>query len=253
MINYRILEVKFFIECLKSMSSINDETIFQFGNGIKATLLDPSRVATADFKIGTDILEIIQDEEIRTGMNLFDLQKVMARFGKNPDEMFFGFDTKTNKFKIKANLEGKTKTFTLNSIDIDYKDYNTDFLFKIPLESIFKIKTFDFLDAMKDCTIHSDVFQIKSAYNKGITISSISQYGDCTVDLDVKKVIMDSIGTYSIKFIETILKDIPEADLIVMFQKDKPLAIHLKYSKQSYLRYMVAPRVDNNDLDEDDF
>lgn len=206
-------------------------------------MLDAGHICTIDLKIGKDIIEIVEDQKINAGINLNSLEKVMKRFGKTPESLYFQFDDKRNEFIIKAKLDGKVKTFRLKNIDVEFEEFNVDLLFNLPLDSIFKMDVSDFLNAVQDCSLYSNIFTMKT-WKDRVEFISENISGGCKISVDSSDIVIGATASYPISFCEKILKEIPKSKITVLFKDNYVMVIHLKISNETYLRYALAPQVE---------
>ena len=114
------------------------------------------------------------------------------------------------------------------------------------------------LEAVKDAQIYSDIMNIKSLADDGLIFSSVGELGEMNYELGIEDLIEanleeTSMGAYSITFLKAILKlnSITE-ELEISLLTDNPLKMVFKLLEGGGLDYLLAPRVDREDYDEQD-
>ena len=247
MIEYTITNPSFFINSIDSISSIVDEGVIEFDNYIKLKGMDGGRLVFFELLIGEDSLLIKKKGYEEVPLFICDLIKILKRFKGKMETITLLYDN--NVLTIRGKINNKDKTFKLRAIDIDYegKDLSIEKLLSLPLDAIFKTKRSDILDAIEDCEIYGEWFDIET---KGtlINIYADGPIGEAlnTIELTTE-IYSNQKANYSIKFAKPILKSLYNEDVIIMFRKDYPMAIHDRISEKSKMVWFIAPRVENED------
>lgn len=240
MIKYRIKDPLFFLQCMKSVSTVIDETIIQFGSMIRSYGVDKGGICIYELIIGENELDIISDGKIEVVVNLFDLQKILNRF-KDPDELFIEYDQ--NRITIQGKINNKTKTFKIAILDEKIPPDPMANLNKLKLDCIFTINISDLVDMVNDASIYNDAFQITSIDNKIVILGQgVMGYSESEYELD-EEVLSNEESSYSITLFGKILKELGSQEVIVGFKTNYPIMIYNKLSSSSHLKWYLAPRV----------
>jgi len=249
MILYKIKEPNIFIKCLKSLATAGDELLLRFGNGITTFGKDPAGVFLYYAEFGDSLIEIIEDGKIDVFVSLADLNKILKRFN-TVDELTIGYNNSMVMIKIK--VDNKRKTFKIRIVDGDLTEGLRENLEKLNLDTVFSINGSDLLDSIRDSEVYSDFLNIK-VMNDVVRIWVNSVIGEMESDT-----ILDSPATadnhcsYSNIYLTKILSSMTGTDIIVAFGNNMPIMIHNKISIDSYVKWYLAPRVDQDEDLEDD-
>jgi len=246
MIEYIITNPSFFINSMKAISSIIYEGFLLFDKTIIVSGMGASRIVFFELTIGEDLLLIKKGGHVKVPLDFSDLAKILKRF-KSGKISTLSLLYDDNVLTIKGKIDNNSKTFKLRTKDIDYEDLSLSKLLQLPLDAIFKINTFDLLDALKDCEIYSETFCIKTAENN-VIIYETGNIGEVEVKLQpITEIYSDQTAAYKISFVRDILESTSNPEILLMFRKDYPLGIHDKLSDTSKMIWYIAPRVENDD------
>lgn len=245
MIEYKILNPSFFIKCMTGLSSIVDNTVLQFGKQLRTYGMDPSRICLYEFVIGGSEIEIISDEEKIVMVCLSDFQKILNRLSGVKELTLINDD---NLIIIKGVVNDKKKTFRLNILS---EDIPTDTKVKTDLNSMFNIDSIDFAGIINDAKIYSEIFTIKTT-DKELIISSGGVIGSTETVIDLDIMTSEEQCSYSTYFMSGIIKTLGNQEITVAFSTDTPIMIYSKISANSFMRWHLAPRVDQDDFEDDD-
>ena len=250
MIEYIIKDPKFFISCMKSISSVVDETVLEFGGKLRSYGMDGGRICLYELLIGKSELEIKSDGKIKVIVCVSDLQKILSRFS-NPDELTIQYND--NRITIKGRIANKTKTFRLATLAEDIPpDLISKIMGNLEAKSVFTISLTDFLDMVKDGELYTEHVRIKTVDNK-VIIDGNGQVGDFRSEYELDdEVTSEEACQYSIKFIKDIMGTLGNPEVIVSFSTKAPIMIYNKLSKDSHLRWFIAPRVEDDDFEDDE-
>ena len=254
--NSRILKV-----IVETLASIIDETEFRVTpKEFTISAMDPSRICLLKLSINKDDFDEFEcSKESKVGLNLDDLDKILKRSAAN-DAVTINFDEADQKIKIKMQREGvsRTRTFSLALLDIDIEEIPMDNLLKIEYSSKWVIDTDFLVEAIKDAEIYSEILNILANEGKGLVFSSSGQIGEMEYDISVEDLIDSQLqgsssGAYSLTFLKAILKiaSITEK-LEISLKTDHPLKMDFDLLEGGKLSYFLAPRVEEEDFDEDD-
>jgi proliferating cell nuclear antigen len=222
--------------------------------------MDPSRICLLKLAIKkADFDEYECSKESKVGLNLDDLDKILKRSAAN-DAVEINFNETDQKIKIKMQREGvsRTRTFSLALLDIDIEEIPMDNLLKIEYPSNWVIDTDFLVEAIKDAEIYSEILNINANEGKGLIFSSSGQIGEMEYDLNEDDLIESQLqgsssGAYSLTFLKAILKiaSITEK-LEISLKTDHPLKMNFDLLEGGKLSYFLAPRVEEEEFDEDD-
>jgi len=254
--NSRILKV-----IVETLASIIDETEFRVTpKEFTISAMDPSRICLLKLSINKDDFDEFEcSKDSKVGLNLDDLDKILKRSAAN-DAVTINFDEADQKIKIKMQREGvsRTRTFSLALLDIDIEEIPMDNLLKIEYSSKWVIDTDFLVEAIKDAEIYSEILNILANEGKGLVFSSSGQIGEMEYDISVEDLIDSQLqgsssGAYSLTFLKAILKiaSITEK-LEISLKTDHPLKMDFDLLEGGKLSYFLAPRVEEEEFDDDD-
>ena len=246
---------------VETLASIIDETEFRVTpKEFTISAMDPSRICLLKLSIKKDDFDEYEcSKESKVGLNLDDLDKILKRSAAN-DTVEINFNEAEQKIKIKMQREGvsRTRTFSLALLDIDIEEIPMDNLLKIEYPSKWVIETDFLVEAIKDAEIYSEILNINANEGKGLKFSSSGQIGEMEYDLNEDDLIESqlqgsSTGAYSLTFLKAILKiaSITEK-LEISLKTDHPLKMNFDLLEGGELSYFLAPRVEEEEFDEDD-
>jgi len=249
---YKILNPKFFIKHSEVIASFLYEGVMQFSDEIRLVGIDPGRIAVLELKLGNDLVETTNKTKLEAPINLDDFSKITKRFS-DPEELTISFDDFDNIVTIKGKIKNKTKTFRLSTIDMDMTDFKDPIpmLSKIKYNVVFKISSGDLLDALKDTELYSDIFTI-STDNGLVIISATGIIGSSKTEIEpITEIYAKEKSSYSTGRTKKILTPLKGSDVLVMLKKDYPLALYDRLSAKSHMLYYLAPRIDEEEDDDD--
>ena len=246
---------------VETLASIIDETEFRVTpKEFTISAMDPSRICLLKLSIKKDDFDDYQcSKESKVGLNLDDLDKILKRSAAN-DSVEINFNETDQKIKIKMQREGvsRTRTFSLALLDIDIEDIPMDNLLKIEYPSNWVLDPEFLVEAIKDAEIYSEILNINANEGQGLIFSSSGQIGEMEYDLSEDDLIESELqglssGAYSLTFLKAILKiaSITEK-LEISVKTDHPLKMNFDLLEGGKLSYFLAPRVEEEEFDEDD-
>ena len=249
MIEYIIKDPHFFVASIKSIASIASNTVLTFGDKLTSYGMDDGRICLYELVIGKGELDIISDGEIEVLVSLPDLQKILSRLSAS-DEITIKYDN--NMIILKSKIGYKTKTFKLSVLTGEIPKHPIETLDKLELDSIFNIGLSDFVDMVKDGELYTEFFTIKTVDNK-IIIDGVGNIGSFESEYELdNEVTSEEMCNYSISLLTKILSTLGNPEVTISFAAGKPIMIYNKLSKDSYLRWYLAPRVEQDDFEDDD-
>ncbi|MFW9940048.1 MAG: proliferating cell nuclear antigen (pcna) [Candidatus Thorarchaeota archaeon] len=246
---------------VETLASIIDETEFRVTpKEFTISAMDPSRICLLKLSIKKDDFDVYQcNKESKVGLNLDDLDKILKRSAAN-DSVEINFNETDQKIKIKMQREGvsRTRTFSLALLDIDIEEIPMDNLLKIEYPSNWVIDPEFLVEAIKDAEIYSEILNINANEGQGLVFSSSGQIGEMEYDLNEDDLIESELqgsssGAYSLTFLKAILKiaSITEK-LEISLKTDHPLKMNFDLLEGGKLSYFLAPRVEEEEFDEDE-
>lgn len=245
---YLITNPKFFLKHMESIGNVYYEGIIQFKENIRMTGIDPSRITLFEFIMGDDVLETTNKKKLLAPIDISDLNKILKRF-KNPSELTLICDTDKQTIVIKGKVGNKSKTFNLSMITLETELFKVpSSLGKIEYNAVFRLNSNDLKEAAKDVEIYTEILSLKLKED-GLHVFANSPIGnvDTIIHMDVDTPV-DDVASFSVKYVNNIVKDMKDTNLIVMLKSDHPLSIYDKLSDKSRILYYLAPRVeDEND------
>ncbi len=245
---------------VETLASIIDETEFRVTpKEFTISAMDPSRICLLKLSIKKENFDEYKcTKESKVGLNLDDLDKILKRSALN-DSVEIDFKEADQKIKIKMQREGvsRTRTFSLALLDIDIEEIPMDRLLEIEYPSKWVIEPDFLVEAIKDAEIYSEILNINATEGQGLVFSSSGQIGEMVYDLNEDDLLESNLsgsstGAYSLTFLKAILKIASIIEkLEVSLKTDHPLKMDFDLLEGGELNYFLAPRVEEEEFDED--
>lgn len=250
MILYKIKDPITFKTYMTSIAPVVTNIVIMFGKQLRIYGIDESGICMFDSIIGKEEFDIIKDGIIKLIINTNDFLNILKRFN-NPEELAIGYNG--NAIIIKGKMNKKTKTFKLSIIDEYMPPDPAKKLANLELNSIFNIPTPEMVDLIGDGGVYGEAFIISTS-GKFVNIKGISVVGEFEDIYELnEEVLSEEIATYSVEIISTILSKIKSPLLTISFAEDFPMSIYVKLSPHSYINWFIAPRVEPEWEEEDEF
>ncbi len=258
----KVEEGKILKGIVNTLSGIIDETVFKITpKAFTMEAMDPSRICLLKFVLERELFDEYEcDEEYKIGVNLADLNKILARSGTG-DGFIITFNDADQKIKIQIINEKRKKrkrTFSLALLDVDTEEIKFDTLEMIEYSSQWVMDISYLIEAIKDAEIYSEILTIKTNEDDGISFESLGQigemYGVISIDeLEASEINSSANGSYSLTFLKNILKlsTITE-ELEISLKDDHPLKLIFTLTNTSKLLYFLAPRVEDEGFEDED-
>jgi proliferating cell nuclear antigen len=249
--------LKAIVETLAGVADETEITITPEAFVVKA--MDPSRICLLKLSIKKADFETYEcSSACEIGINLSDLNKILNRSSAS-DSIELTFKEEEQKLKVKMQREGsnKTRTFSLNLLDVDIEEVPMDNLLKIDYEAKWAMPLLILIEAMKDAEIYSEIFNARAIEGQGLIFTSAGQIGEMEYDLPLDGLTESDLkgtntGAYSLKFLKAIVKIVPVTEKLEMLLKtDHPLRMTFNLLEGGELVYFLAPRVDEQESDEE--
>ncbi|MFX1575167.1 MAG: proliferating cell nuclear antigen (pcna) [Promethearchaeota archaeon] len=246
---------------VETLASIIDETEFRVTpKEFTISAMDPSRICLLKLSIKKENFDEYKcTKESKVGLNLDDLDKILKRSALN-DSVEIDFKEAEQKIKIKMQREGvsRTRTFSLALLDIDIEEIPMERLLEIEYPSKWVIDPDFLVEAIKDAEIYSEILNMNATQGQGLIFSSSGQIGEMVYDLNEDDLLESNLsgtstGAYSLTFLKAILKiaSITEK-LEISLKTDHPLKMEFDLLEGGELSYFLAPRVEEEEFDEDE-
>ncbi len=241
---------------VEALASIIDETEFVITpKQLLIKAMDPSRICLLQLNMSNEHFDEYDcKKEVRIGINLEDLDKILKRSGAN-DSVEFNFEPKTQKLKIKLKQSGssKTRNFSLTLLDIEMEEIPMENLLGLGYEAEWSMDPGFLVEAIKDAEIYAEILTIEADEEKGLTFSSVGQIGEMEYQLEASELNESNIkgrskADYSLQFLKSILKiDSITEKLTVSLKDAHPLKMVFQILEGGTIHYFLAPRVEEEE------
>lgn len=241
-----IADTKFLKDSVSIIADLVTEVRFKVTkNGLELVSMDPANVAMVIFKLlSSSFVEYDVKQEKTLAINLNDLKQVLRRVKPSDTVTLENPDA-----KLKVTLKGKSKRqFLLPLIDVEDREQ------KIPALT-FKAKITTDANVINDAIEDVDIIGESVAFvtdGKAFRISSSSDLSQAEVEIlpDESTTIEakeELKSKYSIEYLKKMIQGGKLADkATVSFSKDYPLELDYTVKDKMQLRFILAPRVDND-------
>ena len=251
---------------IDTIAGIIEETRFKLSSdGLVIVAIDQSGICLLKLVIGKDKFEEYKcDKDSNIWLNIDGLDKILKR-SNSQDSIELSLKEKENKIKIKMERPGPsqktlTRTFSLALLETEEEEISIDGLFEIEYNSTWEIEPAFLVEAIRDAEIYSEILNIKATENEGLQFTSIGEIGEMEYNLDLEDLTIQKIeenctGSYSLTFLKAILKltSIEDVKVDMSLKTDHPLKIIFDMDEGGVLSFFLAPRVEDEDIDEDDY
>lgn len=241
-----IADTKFLKDSISIIADIVTEVGFKVTkNGLELVAMDPANVAMVVYKLlSSSFVDYDVKTELKLSTDLNKLKQVLRRVKTN--------DTVTlenPEGKLKVTLKGASKReFTLPLIDLEDKEQKVP---SLTFGATVKTSSAVINDAVEDVDIIGESVML-FASKKTFKIASSSELSQATVEIlpDDKTSIDASEETkskYSIEYLKKMIQGAKLADDVTLsFNKDYPLQLDYTVKDKMQLKFILAPRVDND-------
>ncbi len=241
-----LADTKFLKESISIIADLVTEVRFRVTkNGLELVAMDPANVAMVVFKLlSSGFTEYQVKNERVLALNLNDLKQVLRRVKPN--------DTLTlenPEGKLKVTLKGVSKReFLLPLIDVEEREQKIPTLsFNVTITTPASVVS----EAIEDVDIVGESVAL-TATPKSFKINSSSDLSTAEVEIlpDEQTTIKASGETrakYSIEYLKKMIQASKLADKVsIQFSKDYPLQLDYTVKDRMQLKFILAPRVDND-------
>ena len=237
-----IKNVKFLYSALKSMEMIDYECHVKLSSGgMELQGIGPSRISVFKFVLGE-----LGNDFIDFGMDLIDFGKVLERI-KNAKEAELSYDSKTRRYKIKAKIKNKTKTFTISEINAELARFPFDNLLEKPYEVAFEMPTNQLVEMLKDGEICSGIVTI-GIEDGMLSFTGVGSTGSYFVQLDDHTHTNEFENEYGIAHLLSKIDKMRSYPVSIVLGEGLPIYLNYEFDN-GYLKIFVAPRVGDDDED----
>ncbi|MCX8169399.1 MAG: proliferating cell nuclear antigen (pcna) [Candidatus Methanomethylicia archaeon] len=247
MLKFSLSDAKLWRNVIDAISELIDEANFiATPEGISLRAMDPSHVAMVEVNLPKEFFDYYECEDIMNiGINLDEFRKVLRR--ASAKEKLDIEVTSDRKLKIVFSDRAK-RTFSIPLIDISGEELESP---SIEFNVYSRILSTVFEDAVKDASLISDHVKI-TAEKDMLIISASGERGDVEVklsedtgsllELNVKE---SSISTYSLNYLEDLVKTSKASDILVLeFSNEMPMKLSFELPNNGRITYYLAPRIE---------
>jgi len=231
---------------LSAISTLVEEATFEAtAEGISFRGMDPSHVALIDISWPNSAFEKYEcDGDIKFGVRIDEFSKLIKRSDKSEA---IEISLSDNMLLI---LIGKNKQYKMRLIESSATDTP---LPKIPYDTKISLATNLFDKILGDVQVVSDYLTVKTNATKsefsgkgdsGEVLISLQKQQDELSEISVKE---ESIGTYSLEYLNPIVKAVGTASgsIVCEYSSAKPLRIEFKVANMGRIHFYLAPRVES--------
>ena len=232
---------------ISAISTLVEEATFEATvEGISFRGMDPSHVALIDINWPNTAFEKYEcDGDIKFGVRIDEFSKLIKRADKNN-----AIEINISDDNMLLVTIGKNKKYKMRLIESSASDTP---LPKIPYDSKITLTSSIFDKIIGDVQVVSDYLIINASGSKaefsgkgdsGEVNIALEKNDDELNELDVKA---DSLGTYSLEYLNSIVKAVSTSIETVTceFSSAKPLRIEFKVANLGRIHFYLAPRVES--------
>ncbi|MGC8994046.1 MAG: proliferating cell nuclear antigen (pcna) [Pyrobaculum sp.] len=241
------MDAKEFAYIIDSISVLVEEASFVVrGDGLYLRALDASRTAMVDLIMPKEAFEEFPEvEELRFGLNLKDLKKLLRRVKKG-DKISMEFE----EGRLRIKLVGKSvRSITLPSIEVVGEELPTP---KVVYTAMVKTASDILASAIKDADAVADevkfdateeAFVISATSDKGEVEVRLEKNSELVYEFDVKE---PASARFSLEYLVDIVSRSSKISDIVTVELATAKPVHLTFDIPAggKIAYFVAPRVE---------
>lgn len=248
---------------VSALAGVVDETTFMIDSDeFVVEAIDPGRNCLLKLVMPKEVFsefECSEGEKYETGICLSDLDKIMKR-STNDDSLELSYDDKDNHLIVTMERSGRKRkrTFRLGEIDVDYEKLPIDNLLEKDYDAGFDIDMSIMDEAVKDAEIYSEVITVTAKKGKSITFSSSGVVGSMDYEIDLEDLESAEVddncrASFGLTFLKNVFKvSSIVKSLTIALAKENPMAMIMHIIGGGILYYIIAPRVEYEELDEDE-
>ncbi|MFC1691298.1 proliferating cell nuclear antigen (pcna) [Nanoarchaeota archaeon] len=243
-----LAEPKYLKDSISIISDLVNEARFKITpNAVELVAMDPANVAMVVFKLlSSAFSEYKVEEKVELAINLSNMKQILRR-AKPTDVLTLEIAEDKLKLQLKSNT---TRTFYMPIIELEDKEQ------KVPeLEFPLTVKTNSALlsDSIEDVDVVGE--SVSFGVDKDVlTIMAEGDLNKAKVDIkaDDDTVITNSSNEavkakYSIEYLKKMIQgDKLSEHVEIKFNKDYPLMVEYKAVDKVLMKFILAPRVEND-------
>ena len=232
---------------ISAISTLLEEATFEAPvEGVSYRGMDPSHVALIDISWPNSAFERYScDSDIKFGVRIDEFSKLIKRAEKSE-----GIEINISDDNMLRVSIGKNKKYKMRLIESSASDTP---LPKISYDSKIALSSSRLDKILGDIDVVSDYLSIHTT-EKNVEFSGKGDAGEAVINLekdteDVEdiSVSQESSGTYSLEYLDPIVKAVGgTADSVICeFSTEKPLRIEFKVANIGRIHFYLAPRVES--------
>ena len=231
-------DTDFLKSSIEAISSFIPEGNLRFNEkGIHFRAIDPSQIVLVDYLIEKNIFDSFDIEPSFVGINLTELNKIVAR-AMPKDKV--KLDLTDSEFKI--DFEGElNRSFKLPLIDVPDEDLK---LPEVTYDASIEINAKLFKEALKDASLFSSsiVLKLKDGNflleSKGTSGTANANAANTKrIKINFRK---EVVSKYSLSYLQNIVKEAnPDSSILIELKSDSPMKVSYKIGK-SEIRFYLA-------------
>jgi proliferating cell nuclear antigen len=232
---------------ISAISTLVEEATFvSNAEGITFRGMDPSHVALIDISWPNSAFEKYEcDSDIKFGVRVDEFSKLIKRAEKKDS-----IELSISEDNLLLVTIGKNKKYKMRLIESSASDTP---LPKIPYDAKIGLTSNAFDKILGDVQVVSDYLTINASTSKA-EFSGKGDSGEVIIDLEKGmeqltelSVKQDSIGTYSLEYLNPIVKAVgtTAGSVTCEYSSAKPLRIEFKVANIGRIHFYLAPRVES--------
>ncbi|MFW6014561.1 MAG: proliferating cell nuclear antigen (pcna) [Candidatus Nanoarchaeia archaeon] len=244
-----LAEPKYFKDSIAIISELVTEARFKITkDAIELVAMDPANVAMVVFKLlSSSFVEYDLEKDVEVAINLNNLKQVIKRAKANDTVSLELADE--NKFNV--TFKGKnTRKFSLPIIELEEKEQKVPEL-KFPVS--INTKAANLTEAIEDVDIVAESVTFEGDPNK-LQIYAEGDLSKANIEIPKDEDTKISADTqnkvrskYSVEYLKKMTAGSKLADNVeISFDNDYPVMIEFKAVDKVHLKFILAPRVEND-------
>jgi proliferating cell nuclear antigen len=232
---------------ISAISTLVEEATFvSNAEGITFRGMDPSHVALIDISWPNSAFEKYEcDSDTKFGVRVDEFAKIIKRADKQDS-----IEISISEENLLLVTVGKNKKYKMRLIESSASDTP---LPKIPYDAKIGLTSSAFDKILGDVQVVSDYLTISASTSKA-EFSGKGDSGEVVIDLEKGmeqltelSVKQDSIGTYSLEYLNPIVKAVgtTAGSVTCEYSSAKPLRIEFKVANIGRIHFYLAPRVES--------
>jgi len=247
MFELKIDDAKLFKDSVDAIATLIDESEFDINeNGVFLRAMDPSQIAMVDFKLPKQSFEKYEvPEQIKIGLNLDDLSKIMSRVraGEN-----LTLKLNDSGSRLELIFKGNSvRKFNLPLLDIGSSSPKTP---SIEFDAKVKLNGNVIKEGLKDASLVSS-HVVLNATEKGFDIKAHGDKGDVVIEtLKGQEILLEHTvnneakAMFPLEYLNDLLKATDAASIVeINLGTDKPLKLQYEIGEAT-ITYYLAPRIE---------